>query len=88
MKNTNNTLVQIPLIIMAMMTANNIQAQTKELGQYANINGIKMYYEVHGSGKPLVLIHGGGSTINTSFGKILPMLAKTHQVIAVELQAH
>lgn len=88
MKNTNNTLVQIPLIIMAMMTANNIQAQTKELGQYVNINGIKMYYEVHGSGKPLVLIHGGGSTINTTFGKILPMLAKTHQVIAVELQAH
>jgi pimeloyl-ACP methyl ester carboxylesterase len=88
MKNANNTLVQIPLIIMAMMTANNIQAQTKELGQYANINGIKMYYEIHGSGKPLVLIHGGGSTIYTTFGKILPMLAKTHQVIAVELQAH
>jgi pimeloyl-ACP methyl ester carboxylesterase len=55
---------------------------------YANINGIKMYYEIHGTGQPLVLIHGGGSTINTNFGKLLPILAKTHQVIALELQAH
>lgn len=88
MKNATNTLTQIPLIIMAMMTASNIQAQTKEQGQYAQINGIKMYYEVHGIGKPLVLIHGGGSTIKTSFSKVLPIFAKTHQVIAVELQAH
>ncbi|MBL0744584.1 alpha/beta hydrolase [Chryseolinea sp. Jin1] len=57
-------------------------------GKYAQVNGIKMYYELHGSGHPLVLIHGGGSTIGTTFGKILPILARTHQVIAVELQAH
>jgi pimeloyl-ACP methyl ester carboxylesterase len=55
---------------------------------YAPVNGIKMYYEIHGAGKPLVLIHGGGSTITTTFGNILPLLAKTHLVIAVELQAH
>jgi pimeloyl-ACP methyl ester carboxylesterase len=55
---------------------------------YLPVNGIKMYYEIHGSGQPLVLIHGGGSTITTSFGKILPLLAKNHKVIAVELQAH
>lgn len=55
---------------------------------YATVNGLKMYYEIHGSGQPLVLIHGGGSTINTTFGKILPLLAKTHKVIAVEMQAH
>ncbi len=47
-----------------------------------------MYYEIHGIGRPLVLIHGGGSTIKFTFGRILPDLAKTHQVIAVELQAH
>ncbi|HOZ86455.1 MAG TPA: alpha/beta hydrolase [Bacteroidia bacterium] len=52
------------------------------------VNGINMYYEIHGAGKPLVLIHGGGSTIFTSFGRIMPLLAKTRQVIAVELQAH
>ncbi|WP_295716345.1 alpha/beta hydrolase [Mucilaginibacter sp.] len=73
-------------ILIAMTTVNKTQGQ--ETGRYANVNGIKMYYEIHGSGQPLVLIHGGGSTITTSFGKILPMLSKTHQVIAVELQAH
>lgn len=47
-----------------------------------------MYYEIHGAGFPLVLLHGGGSTIHTSFGRILPALALSHRVIAVELQAH
>jgi pimeloyl-ACP methyl ester carboxylesterase len=57
-------------------------------GHYATVNGLKMYYEIHGTGNPLVLVHGGGSTIMTTFGRILPELAKTHRVIAVELQAH
>jgi pimeloyl-ACP methyl ester carboxylesterase len=57
-------------------------------GNYANVNGLKMYYEIHGEGFPLVLIHGGGSTIGTTFGRVLPELAKTHKVIAVEMQAH
>ena len=55
---------------------------------YSNANGLKMYYEIHGKGSPLVLIHGGGSTIQTTFGHVLPELAKQYQVIAVELQAH
>jgi len=55
---------------------------------YLPVNGLAMYYEIHGHGKPLVLIHGGGSTIESNFGRILPELAKTRQVIAVELQAH
>jgi pimeloyl-ACP methyl ester carboxylesterase len=55
---------------------------------YADVNNIKMYYEIHGRGEPVVLIHGGGSTINTSFEKILPMLAKDYQVIVMDLQAH
>ncbi len=55
---------------------------------YAQVNGIHLYYEIHGEGKPLVLIHGGGSTITTSFGVLLPMLAEEYKVIAVELQAH
>ena len=57
-------------------------------GHYALVNGLKMYYEIHGSGRPLVLLHGGGSTILSTFGRILPELAKMHRVIAVELQAH
>lgn len=55
---------------------------------YSEVNGLKMYYEIHGQGKPLVLIHGGGSTIETSFGKIIPLLTKKRQIIGVELQAH
>ena len=55
---------------------------------YSDVNGIKMYYEIYGQGEPLVLIHGGGSTIQTSFERIIPSLAKNYQVIAVELQNH
>lgn len=74
----------VMLILSLMMMEANSNAQ----GKYAEVNGIKMYYEIHGSGHPLVLLHGGGSTIKTTFGTILPELAKTHQVIAIELQAH
>lgn len=55
---------------------------------YKVINGISMYYEIYGSGKPLVLIHGGGSTIQTSFGKIIPYLSLKRKLICLELQAH
>ncbi len=55
---------------------------------YSEVNGIKMYYEIYGQGKPLVLVHGGGSTIQTTFGRVIPMLAKHRRLIAVELQAH
>lgn len=55
---------------------------------YSDVNGIKMYYEIYGKGSPLVLIHGGGSTIQTTFGRVIPQLARDRQVIAVELQAH
>jgi pimeloyl-ACP methyl ester carboxylesterase len=47
-----------------------------------------MYYEIHGAGQPLVLLHGAFSAIGTSFGKLLPSLAQTREVIAFELQAH
>lgn len=73
------------ILIMLSFTST-VMAQSN--GKYANVNGLKMYYEVYGSGFPLVLIHGGGSTIGTTFGRVLPALAKTHKVIAVELQAH
>ena len=63
-------------------------ARNPQTGHYAAVNGLRMYYEIHGNGKPLVLLHGGGSTIVSTFGRILPELAKTHHVIAVELQAH
>lgn len=55
---------------------------------YIEVNGLNMYYEIYGQGKPLVLVHGGGSTIQSNFAKIIPLLAKNRKVIAVELQAH
>ena len=54
---------------------------------YAPVNGLKMYYEIHGTGEPLVLLHGGLGVVGM-FEQILPALAEARQVIAVELQAH
>jgi len=59
---------------------------------YAPVNGLKMYYEIHGSAAgdrvPLVLLHGGDPTIGTSFSKLLPLLARSRRVIAFEQQGH
>jgi pimeloyl-ACP methyl ester carboxylesterase len=55
---------------------------------YASVNGLQMYYEVHGDGPPLVLLHGGALTISLTFGPMIPTLAESHQVIAVEMQGH
>jgi pimeloyl-ACP methyl ester carboxylesterase len=54
----------------------------------APVNGLQLYYEEHGSGHPLVLLHGGLHTIDLSFGALIPLLAASHRVIAVELQGH
>ena len=55
---------------------------------YADVNGLHLYYEEHGGGPPLVLLHGGLMTIELNFGVALPALADHHRVIAVELQGH
>lgn len=58
-------------------------------GSYADVNGLRMYYEIHGQGnQPLILMHGAFSAIGTSFGKFLPLLAKNRRIVAVELQGH
>ena len=56
-------------------------------GQYAEVNGINLYYETHGAGRPLILLHGGLGS-GEMFGPVLPALAGRHQVIAVDLQGH
>ena len=56
-------------------------------GKYASVNGLNLYYEIHGQGQPLILLHGGLGTI-AMFKQILPRLIETRQVIGVELQAH
>ena len=55
---------------------------------YADVNGLKMYYEVYGSGKPIVLIHGSFMTIPLNWSKIIPLLAKGRKVIVTEMQGH
>jgi pimeloyl-ACP methyl ester carboxylesterase len=57
-------------------------------GEYAEIHGIKMYYEIHGEGRPVVLLHGGTSTIRLSFAEQIGVLARNHRVIAIEQMGH
>jgi pimeloyl-ACP methyl ester carboxylesterase len=57
------------------------------MGNYAQVHGLKIYYEIQGTGKPLVLLPGGLMTIDM-MGQLVPSLAETRQVIAVELQGH
>ena len=56
-------------------------------GSYASVNGLTLYYEIHGAGEPLILLHGGVGAIQMS-GEVLPSLAQNRQVVAVDLQAH
>jgi pimeloyl-ACP methyl ester carboxylesterase len=55
---------------------------------YADVNGLHLYYETYGSGSPLVLLHGGMLTIDLNFARLIPTLAQSHTVIAVEQQGH
>jgi pimeloyl-ACP methyl ester carboxylesterase len=59
----------------------------KGTGRYAEVNGINLYFETHGAGRPLILLHGGLGS-GEMFGPILPLLAERHQVLAVDLQGH
>lgn len=81
----------VAVLGLGCATAAGLQPPAVQSG-YAPVNGLKIYYEVYGraNGKipPLLLLHGGGSTIETSFGKVLPALAKNRQVIAFEQQGH
>ena len=77
-------------LILLGCTANPRPGPNDFESAYADINGLRMYYEIHGrnEGVPLVLLHGGGSTIEVSFGRILPLFARHRRVIALEEQGH
>jgi pimeloyl-ACP methyl ester carboxylesterase len=57
-------------------------------GEYASVNGLRMYYEVEGQGRPLVLLHGGMCTIEVCLGKLRPVFTRSWRTIAPELQGH
>ena len=63
-------------------------SETQPKTGYLPVSGLQMYYEIHGTGQPLVLLHGAFSAIGTSFEHVLPGLAKTRQVVGLELQGH
>ncbi|MFC0622637.1 alpha/beta fold hydrolase [Kribbella deserti] len=71
------------------MTDQTVPASPAPQTGYAPVNGLQMYYEIHGSGgTPLLLLHGGLFNIDLQFGALLPSLAETRQVIAADFQAH
>jgi pimeloyl-ACP methyl ester carboxylesterase len=86
---THNPLKSILLIaiMFAAYRSNGQQIKSSDSG-YAPVNGIKVYYEVYGEGKPVVLLHGAFMTIEMNWGQLIPELAKTRKVIAIELQGH
>ena len=81
-----------PVLIIAMLffiasQSNGQQIKPSDSG-YVPVNGIKVYYEVYGEGRPIVLLHGAFMTIDMNWGQLIPELSKTRKVIAIELQGH
>lgn len=75
------------MMTLALTLITGLQANAQSTSGYAPVNGLKLYYEIHGKGKPVVLLHGAYMN-NTYWGETLTELAKTRQIIAVEMQGH
>jgi len=80
-------LVPTTLLIMILLSGV-VSGQQKATTGYAPVNGLKMYYEIHGSGEPVVLLHGAFMAITGDWNDWINELAKTRKVIAVEMQGH
>lgn len=86
---THNSLRTLLLFtIMFMVSASNGQQIKPSNSGYAPVNGTKIYYEVYGEGKPIVLLHGAFYTIEMNWAELIPELSKTRKVIAIEMQGH
>ena len=75
-------------LLLTMLLPAAVVAQQRPTMGYAPVNGLRMYYEVHGSGDPVVLLHGAFMTITNNWNGWIGELSKTRKVIAVELQGH
>jgi pimeloyl-ACP methyl ester carboxylesterase len=73
---------------MLLINSSVASSQQKPTAGYAPVNGLKMYYEIHGSGEPVVLLHGAFMAITDEWVDWINELAKTRRVIAVEMQGH
>lgn len=74
--------------LLTMLVPAVVSAQQEPTTGYAPVNGVRMYYEVHGSGEPVVLLHGAFMTITNNWTGWIDELARTRKVIAVEMQGH
>jgi pimeloyl-ACP methyl ester carboxylesterase len=75
-------------MLLTMLLWGSVSGQQKPTTGYAPVNGLKMYYEIHGSGEPVVLLHGAFMAISGDWNDWINELAKTRKVIAVEMQGH
>ena len=85
--NSLKSILLIAIIISTAFQSNGQQIKPSNSG-YAPVNGINVYYEVYGAGKPLVLLHGAFYTIEMNWAPLIPELSKTRKVIAIEMQGH
>ena len=85
--NTQKSLLIIALLLFSVFQSNAQKIKPAASG-YAPVNGIKVYYEIYGNGKPLILLHGAFMTIEGNWGQLIPELSKTRKVIAIEMQGH
>ncbi|HXI26692.1 MAG TPA: hypothetical protein VNG71_22765, partial [Pyrinomonadaceae bacterium] len=75
-------------IVLTVFLPAVVSGQQKPTTGYAPVNGLKMYYEIHGSGEPVVLLHGAFMAISGDWNDWITELAKTRKVIAVDMQGH
>lgn len=76
------------IVIMFAVIQSDGQPNKPSKSGYAPVNGIKVYYEVYGEGRPIVLLHGAFYTIDVNWAQLIPELSKTRKVIAIEMQGH
>ena len=85
--NVPKPILLIAMLFFTIFQSNGQQRKPADSG-YLPVNGIKVYYEVYGEGRPIVLLHGAFMTIDMNWGQLIPELSKTRKVIAIELQGH
>jgi pimeloyl-ACP methyl ester carboxylesterase len=88
----NGAYISKPVLIIAILFFTAFQSYAQQVkpvqSGYAPVNGIKVYYEVYGEGRPVILLHGAFYTIEMNWGQLIPELSKTRKVIAIEMQGH
>ena len=93
---TGKSMLRISLLILCINMASVFQSTAQPVtatnalksSGYAPVNGVKIYYEIYGEGRPLILLHGAYMTIDLNWSQLIPELSKTRKVIALEMQGH